>query len=96
MLNWTDPVGEMTPHWATQCLEPFEVLFRLLEPIRGDALVELEWRAALDLLDLTPEPTDVALANARWREFVAGVWRLMVRYQARRQVALAASRARRT
>jgi hypothetical protein len=89
MTEWSEPVMDLDGDWVDSCIKQFAWLVLLISPLRGDALVERQWKAALEVLDLEPGPTTVEQANERWREFVAQVWHLVLSAGERRRYMIA-------
>ena len=87
MLEWSAPVESLTPDWVDALVLPYEALVTLVEPMLGDALVARQWPRVQAILDVKPEPTSAALVNARWVEFVGGVWKMVEGYWQRQAAA---------
>jgi len=82
----------MEPDWVTELVLPYEQVVATVEPLTGDSVVAAHWPRLKDLLSLHPEPKTIELANARWVEFLCGIWRLVEGYWRRQAHAAAARR----
>jgi len=86
LSSWHAPV-ETATDWVVELVPYYEGLVILVEPMLGDALVARQWPRVQAILDVKPEPTSAALVNARWVEFVGGVWKMVEGYWQRQAAA---------
>lgn len=92
-LDWSDPVrtlGQDAHDWLDQLVPHWAHILSWVHVVRGDPLVDRDWRAVCERFDAHRTPLTAAQANEWFRELVVGVWGMLDRWKARRLVALVA------
>lgn len=87
-LNWENPVPEngFKPHeWINHFIPHFDRMLVKIDEVGGDPLTNQEIQACYTILDLNPQPEDVAQANERLRLFVRAVRKVLGGHYKRRR-----------